>query len=291
MVGVKLDTRTTKKEQTANNLHSTCIYPFIVKKTLTNNESITVTMTAQNILQFPLLRSCQMLAARTRPRAATLLVRQGKNLIVAFATTTATDLVDRDTRTTMPSTTRPPLHQHGGILHARDVFFADLDSVSKHWQDKLFPISLPVDRNVKSMHWIPQDVKVTERNTYYEIVVNVPAGIQPADLKMELESNGIFVHVYGQQGVEYYHTLDDKNNEKDPPCHFTKRFTLDTNVDTRHMQARFCHGRLVILAPKIDKDSPNMVRFKRQIPIVIDEFLHTFPSVDELLRTYSDEWH
>ena len=103
--------------------------------------------------------------------------------------------------------------------------------------------------------------EIKESDGNYEIVLDIPQGLERQDLKVELERDGTIVHISGEQRREEK-SGDDQQSSTTVMTRFSKRFSIGDQVDTERMQANLSDGCLVIRAPKLPVEAK-----KRQIEI------------------------
>ena len=112
--------------------------------------------------------------------------------------------------------------------------------------DRLMPVlkSFPANPRATLLRSSP-GYEIKESDDTYEIVMDVPEGIQSSDMKVEVEHHGTVLHVSGGRKVEQEGRVSTTQ--------FDKRFTIGHNVEKDKLTANLSGGVLVVKAPKVEK--------------------------------------
>jgi HSP20 family molecular chaperone IbpA len=151
---------------------------------------------------------------------------------------------------------------------ARDPFFAPF--FDRAGRTRMFD-PLPVLRNFPfnpAMSTLLRsspgyEIKQQDDGTY-EIAMDIPEGVKPADIKVEMDGN--YLHVSG-------HKSDGMT------VRFDKRFAIGKDVDVNQMKANFADSTLVVTAPKVQIAT---------VSIPITQKPHSMSQEEVVQTNYSD---
>jgi HSP20 family protein len=118
--------------------------------------------------------------------------------------------------------------------------------------------------------------EIKESDGTYEIVIDIPDGVQASDMTVELENDGTALHLVGGKKVEEEDMVSETR--------FDKWFTIGHNVDTKNITANLNDGVLVLRAPKLEKDTLQ----KASQAIAITEEPHIMTDEEVVQKSYSD---